>query len=262
MTVVLCFKGACFAGGLHDFLDSWPIDSGTTRRILLENHKSSIFHRGFLAQAGQGRLFEMPELDQRFVALAGDLPFGFMKMYLAGDWGRLGSRLFVEDRISGHLFFGGNQTWGVSARWRRQTLGDQSEEPTIHFGLLWETKFKVQEVHGRFSVVWPLNSWAANPGDGRRETIFNLTLVESNLALAMVVDRHAEGHPLLGIHLLLPFDGGVGLEFRADPSTGGLGPGLSFVRGSLMVRSSHLIHPHLGVTHRLMLVVGRFGGEG
>jgi len=257
---VFC-RGEGFAGGVHDFPDAWPIDADTARSLLSGQETPRFSQRGFLVMIGQGRLFEMPELNQRFISLGGNLPTGAIPIHLSGQWEQTGSDLFMEDSVAGRLLLGRNQTWGVSGRWLRQTLGGLIGDSNTHLGLLWGMKFQAGEIRGRFQVNWPLTRWSGSAGDGRRENILNLTMVTSHLAGAVVVDRHDDGTPRPGFHLLLTVDGGVGLEFRADPATGSLGPGLSLIHGRLMLRTSHLIHPHLGVTHRLMLVVGKPGKE-
>ncbi len=261
LLVFLGFDGGIgLAGGLRDFGDSWPIKSSTTRRLLMDKEMSSSAQHGLFVSIGQGRLFEMPDLNQRFLALEGSYSSGTFALRFAGQWEQTGSEIFVEDRLAGLFLMGKNPSWGVVTRWFRQTLGGRREESNLEFGALWEMGFHLGKTSGRILLEWPLKRAEKSPGLGRRRTISNITIATSDLAAAFVIDRNDDGTPNIGFHLLLAVGSGVGLELRADSATGSLGPGLSLVRGSLMLRTSHVIHPHLGVTHRLLLVVGKIGG--
>jgi len=248
------------AGGLREFVDSWPIDSQTARRVLDLSEKTDLSGLGFQVMAGQGRLFEMPELNQRFLSIEGDITRKILALRLAVLWERTGSELFVEDHLGGRILAGESPSWGIAAAWKRQIIGNLPQKSLLEWDLLWELGFGLGEIKGRLNLRWPLKVSQEQPGGRRRRNLLNITMVKKELAGALVVDRHDDGTPRAGFHLLLVLDRGIGLEFRADPATGSLGPGLSLVRGGFLLRTSHVIHPHLGVTHRLLLVVGQAGG--
>lgn len=259
---ILLLQGSVesFAGGLRDFHDSWLISSSTTRVLLDQREKPEAGGHGFMLMLGQGRLFDMPELNQQFLAMEGRFSSGVFLLRMAGLWERTGTQLFVEDHLGGKICLGNSPSWGLSANWSRQTLGGMEEDPVLELGLLWEVRFHLGDFNGSFELDWPLNTEGESPGDGRRRNIGKFSLASPNFATAIVIDRQASGVPKPGLHFLVPLDAGVGLELRADPATGSLGPGLSLVRGKLMMRTSHVVHPHLGITHRWLLVVGKSGG--
>ena len=259
MVLLVLDQGVASAGGLRNFSDSWPIASSTARRLLLDSIKLRPVPRGLMVMAGHGRLFEMAELNQSFLAFEGKISPRTIPMHLSGQWERLGSGLFVEDHLEFRILLGESPSWGISTHWFAQRLGDNDEEPILEFRLLWQMAFSFREIRGRFHLEWPLKQNADSPGASGRRNVFKLTMATDELAAALVVDRREDGTPKPGFHILLAVEHGVGLEFRADPATGSLGPGLSVVRGGLMFRTSHVVHPHLGVTHRLLLVVGKFG---
>ncbi len=258
--VLVVGRGVSLAGGLRDFDDSWPIDSLTARMLLATPETGRISGHGLQVMAGQGRLFEMPELSQRFLAMKGNITGKTMAIKIAAQWERTGSGLFVADHLEGRVLLGQSPSWGIAAHWMRQTLGANPEDASLQWALLWELGLGFGDFKGRMHLEWPLKISADELGGRRRNNLLNLTLSNNEFAAALVVDRHDDGSPKAGFHLLLALDRGLGLEFRADPSTGSLGPGLTLVRGGLMLRTSHVIHPHLGVTHRLMLVVSKASG--
>ncbi len=260
MVLLALFGGDGFAGGMRNFADSWPIGATTARRLLLKPTQVAGNGHGFLVKAGQGRLFEMSDLEQRFLAFEGRLSGEKIIMEGGALWERTGSDLFKEDQWDCWVLFGENPSWGMAAHHWHQTLGGVSEPPLLEGGLLWELVFQWGEINGRFHLEWPLGVASQILGGRRRRNLLNLTLANKVLAASLVLDRQDDGTPRPGFHFLLALDQGIGVEFRVDPSTGSLGPGLAFARRKLMVRTSHIIHPHLGVTHRLMLVMGQSGG--
>lgn len=244
-----------YAGGVRDFADSWPIDGAFAREFLTGENKPAL-----LVMVGQGRLFEMPELGQTFLGFRGELSGAAFSLGGGAHWQRTGSGLFGEDLLEGELVHGERPSLGLAATYWQQTLGGRREKSFFEMDLLWGWRFHSREISGQLDVKWPLAKTTQVLGGRRRRTLLKFTLWHQALAAAMVLDRHEDGSPHFGFHLLLAVDRGVGLECRADAATGSVGPGLSFVRGWLMLRTSHVIHPQLGVTHRLMLVMGKPGG--
>jgi hypothetical protein len=51
--------------------------------------------------------------------------------------------------------------------------------------------------------------------------------------------------------------GDTALGLRADPATGILGLTLVWLGAGVMIRTSHLAHPDLGLTHRFQVGFGR-----
>lgn len=260
MVLMVGCWGEGSAGGLRNFQDSWLIEASTARALFDQRQTPEIIQRGLMVMAGQGRLFEMPELNQRFLALEGRISPGGFGLKVAGQWEKTGTGLFVEDHLVGRFLLGRNSLWGLSFDWSRQTLGGMPDDAVLELGILWEVVCHYNGSRARLFLDWPLNPPSQSLGNSHRRNLAKISFVNRNTAAAIVLDRQPDGTPKAGLHLLLSLDYGVGFEFRADPATGSLGPGLTLVRGNLMLRTSHVIHPHLGVTHRWLLVVGKCSG--
>jgi len=210
--------------------------------------------------AGQGRLFEISELEQSYLAIESQFLWGVLPIRIMAQWEKTGSGIFVANRMGGGILLGKKPAWGFSAQTRRQILAGQPEVPVWDAGLIGEIPFNWGSLTGEFHFKWPLKTGTSAGYGTRRQNIGLLILKHGDLAAAVVVDRHFDGTPRAGFQVVAALDRGVGLELRVDPSTGSIGPGITLARGALMARTSHLMHPHLGVTHRLMLVVGEING--
>ncbi len=267
--MVFCSISCCaslgLAGGLLNIEDSWLISPSMARRLLQKIESTSDHHAEILCTVSQGRLFSMSELGQRSIALEGVSYLWNNRVTWAGSWQKTGQSLFVENRQTVKLLLGLYPALGLSFRHLKQTLAQQDEPSQQQFFMDLQTVWILGEMRGTIQLHWPLlssDSSLNNSGNGRRMEVGKVTLIKGDLGCALAVDRLPSGKPNLGFHLLFTLVRGVGLEFRIDSPTGSLGPGVSIVRGGLMLRTSHVVHPQLGVTHRLALVLGRFGGEG
>ena len=80
----------------------------------------------------------------------------------------------------------------------------------------------------------------------------------AGLALAIAIDQAAGGGPLLSLEAAAALAPRLGVGLRADPGTGSCGPVTWWRAGPLLVRTSHVVHPDLGATHRMLLAVGRW----
>ncbi len=250
------------AGGLLNIEDSWLLPSSLTRGLLTGNNHSSGPRSEFLGMVGQGRLFSMSELEQRSVSLEGVIFPWQKKISWAGSWQRTGRDLFVEDRLTAQVVWGNRPALGIGFRRIKLTLAQKEQTPAQDYFFILKAPWKWGAVTGMVQLQWPGYSSSINSGNGgygRRTEALKAIFVHSDHAIAVVVDSLGNGKPNLGFQMLMTLTTGMGLEFRVDSPTGSLGPGLSIVRGGLMVRTSHLVHPQLGITHRIALVVGRFG---
>ncbi|MFO7654109.1 MAG: hypothetical protein R6X25_09840 [Candidatus Krumholzibacteriia bacterium] len=76
-------------------------------------------------------------------------------------------------------------------------------------------------------------------------------------AVAVAVDRRGDGVPQVQLEVALAPVGAATLGLRAEPASGSLGVTTGWRVGPrLMLRTSHVLHPALGVTHRWGLVAG------
>jgi len=98
-------------------------------------------------------------------------------------------------------------------------------------------------------AVINLSAWAA------RE------LAAPGRALALRLDVAADGRPVFGWEALAGLGGSLGVAWRADRASGAMGGGLIWRSARLRLRTSHLAHPDLGLTHRIEIGVGRPGAS-
>lgn len=253
-------SGAAFAGGVRNFSGSWPINNQIARLLLQPEFGQPVKPPAVMVSVGQGRLFDMPELGQTFLAVRGSMKLGGIPLEAGGLWEKTGSALFVEDRLRGDFLWGRSPSFGLSVEYLQQNLGGQIREARPDFNLLWAVSFGYNSLKGRLHLQWPIDGSAKALGERGRQDLLNLVIHSAGLAAALVIDRQPNGTPQMGFHFLLTLHSGIGLELRIDGPTGSLGPGLTITRGALMVRTSHVVHPHLGITHRLILVMGKFSG--
>jgi hypothetical protein len=74
---------------------------------------------------------------------------------------------------------------------------------------------------------------------------------------AVALDRNEAGVPSFQAELMLGLSSHFAWGFRAEPATGSLGFITIWRRSSFLLRTSHLAHPDLGLTHRWCLAFGR-----
>jgi hypothetical protein len=252
--------GPCGAAGFRDFLDSWVVSTAEARALLGDRCAAQKEQGGFWGMAGQGRLFEMPDLDQKFLGGGGEFNLLDVRIRMTGHWEQTGSALFVEHRMGWKLLLGRNPAIGVGGHWRQLKLGSRTETKIPGGDLLWEIPFGFDGgICGRVQIQWPIRAPQFSTPGVERRNLLTASVACSDLVTALVVDRLPGGVPNLGMQLLWALGSRVGLECRVDFATDSLGPGLAIVRGGLLLRTSHIVHPRLGVTHRMMLVFGSWG---
>lgn len=198
---------------------------------------------------GVGRLFDMPELTLR--SLGGCMSLAGLDV--RADWQILGATAWRE------------QTWRVEATGGRRAgmgvawLGRRVETPQAPVWSRAEAALvlRLHPAAGWEAVVW---SDPVSLTPGREASAFSPWLrlrgVAGGAAWAIQVDRRAHAAPRWRLGLAHRVCSGVVLGALGDAGTGTLGVTSLWRRGSLAVRTSHLIHPALGVTHRWMLLLG------
>ncbi len=247
----------------RDLPDGWLHPSASFYRILhQENFSGDEYPLGGVWLAtGQTNLYGLTELPQRYVAL-GWSGGGMRPMSLSLGLQVTGEDLVQSRLLAGTLDFGGTWTWGFFGRIRRLALAGQEVTPRIYAGLHVRRQVVLglgfwSQVDGFFKV------WSRTEGDFRpsfNQKIINMEFKHGRQSFDLVVERDRDGNPSLDMEVVSGLGPNMGLVFRANPATGSLGPGICYARSGMMLLTSHLVHPVLGVTHRVMVVFGNWQG--
>lgn len=206
--------------------------------------------------AGSGRLFGMPELPVAAVRLAaGRRGVGSAWGGTIG-WQRLGRDLLRIDNVEA--------TAGRSGRWRcriraaaeRQTVAGEATAPGRRTEAVLGWSWRTPAGFGGYCDLH-LSLLDELVHDPRYVApLISVLLRLAPVTCAVAWDRRGDGTPLLGAEVLVALSGNAAVSWRYDGGSRSLGWGLVIRRGTLLVRTSHLVHPDLGATHRWQLAAG------
>ena len=199
--------------------------------------------------SGTGRLFGMSELPLRFLGLRTALA----GIRLRGDWQVLGSEAWRE------------QTWRLEA-----TAGERNGLGVVWTGRRIETSLAPLWSRTEVGLVLrlrPRPGWEveihSDPVSltpdrcvSTRSPWLRLRGLAGAWAWAVSVDRRAHAAPRWRLGLSGRVAPGVVLGVLGEADTGALGVTSLWRRGGLGVRTSHLVHPQLGITHGWLLMLG------
>jgi hypothetical protein len=250
--------GEAGAAGVREFPDGWIFSVDQVWALTAEGRPKL---RGsvpdLLFQAGQGTLFGMPELPLKFLKVRARGRLAGVPWSGTASWQVLGRGVFRENRRRLMLLVDGPTAWGLGAE--QETLALAGKNAPGRLALLGVVRHTLVRGGGHhLQVEWqfPLAERAAARSGLQQGWLLRAAFVGNGGAAAVQVDRRMDGTPLVGFDLLLGLDATTGISLRLDPASGSLGPGLHHRRGSLLLQTSHLLHPDLGQSHRLSLVVG------
>lgn len=251
--------------GLRDLQDGWLL---TPAEVVLVMDSSGFPpsrpyrwqpQGGGWISVGQTRLFGM--LDLPVTGLSGGWRRNFWGMNLQAEfsWEQTGQEIFLEDRKEYFLGFGDRTMLGLDCCLSGIWIEDESEAS--------HTEVTCVVVHRRVigdgtlvRLGWRFDLTEPSPWFGRqgRRALASLSILlpSAGLGLGVVLDRNGEGSPGLSLDISLGLSDRFGLGLRADPPTGSLGPSTLWKSGMLLVRTSHVAHPDLGLTHRVSLTFG------
>jgi hypothetical protein len=247
--------------GIRDLTDGWLLGPAAVAAFL---GPPLLSPNGTWLLAGQSRLFGRPELPVAQLQLGLRVRRGPGQPSLGLNWQSLGEGLYQERQYTGHLQWGKRPVLGLEVRSlavrsggalgfsvRSDTRWQVAVTAQVNGGLGTAAKFQVQ--------VWlPVvagGSWSGGEG---RQPLLRLQWWGGPTAAALAVDLKEDQTPTAGAEWWFGH-GGAAWGLRVDPATGTLGPVVSWRKGSLLFRSSHLAHPQLGVTHRVQVGWGSWG---
>jgi hypothetical protein len=208
---------------------------------------------GVWFQTGLARLYGMAELPLQ--RLAAGLRAGPLTGTLT--WQGLGRELYREEQFHFRLVCGTTWCGSIASGLHRLSVlgGDSRHQAAVELALRSPVTAPVT-----VQVAWallPSPAWHAGRGQ-RRWLWITGRLQQTRWAVAL--DRSESGVPSFQAELLLGLTSGFAWGFRSEPVTGSHGFITIWRRSSFLLRTSHIAHPDLGLTHRWSLAFGRLGG--
>lgn len=264
-----CFPAAAHSAGVRDFSDGWLLNPGDTASVLAKDevppsdkdgpHPESVPRErwGLWAGAGQGVLFSLGDLPLK--SLEGGIVHRGQRWpwSLAGSWERLGDWLMVEETGTIGLRLGGNPQIGFRMKARRWLVEGQKIDTGLEAAFEGRLKFKLgEELSGSLALWMHLSQPVRWHRERGRRDLADIKFFYPGGGVAVRLEQGGDGAPVLSVEVMGRLTTGLGLGFRADPVTGSLGGSLVAKIGGPWLRTSHLVHPALGVTHRFHLGVG------
>ncbi len=197
---------------------------------------------------GTGRLFGMPELTQHALGLR----FAAAGLRLRADWQVLGGAAWREQTWRLEAAGGRTTAFGVAAAYRRVETPAASPWSRAEASIV----LRLRPAEGWEVVAWsdPLTLTPARETSPLAPWI-RLRGTSGGLAWALQADRRRHGAPRWRCGVAGRAGRGVVLGVLGEADTGTLGLTTLWRRGRLAVRTSHLVHPALGTTHRWMILL-------
>jgi hypothetical protein len=241
------------AEGLRRLDAAWVLPAYLTALAL--DRAAADSARGVWVRAGQTRLFGLAELPVRH--LAAGMGGSRRSWALEGGWETTGAGVLRDDRLRARMVMGRRWRLGVDCRWRRlqpgpgPRLGEQAWDLILGFGAAAGPLGQVD-----LCLHWPLLRSGDPALAPEPQTRLRLAAAARGRAVSLTVDTAADGRPTGGWGALCGLGHGFGLSWRADLASGAMGSGLLWQRGAVRLRTSHLAHPDLGLTHRFEVALG------
>ncbi len=249
--------GSAGAAGLRDAADGWVL----TAEDLAGAGQADVACTGAWLRSAGGRLYGMPELP------VGALAAGWTgwRWHGAVSWQRTGAGLLVEDLGRLGLAWGRRWRFGAVLSGRRLVLGDRPGAPEWRSALYAALRLQPGDGLQARMEVWAPWGGEDLPREGRTRRL-RVAVAGADWAVAAALDTSADAVPALGCEALLWFGsgaggGGLALGARADAGAPALGPVVVWRRGAVFLRTSHVAHARLGLTHRFELGWGLRGGR-
>jgi hypothetical protein len=195
-----------------------------------------------------GRLYDLDELPQRGLAVAHAWARGDLRL----TWERLGRTLYREDRARLDVLVGGRWKVGAGVGADRLRLGDTPAGQAVSVDL---------RLRGRLAGTvtveawWPLAAPPAWYGTSGSRRWLRVSGHRDRVVWAVALDG-AAGTPAVQGEVMLLLAPMVAVGLRLDPRSGAAGLASGWRAGRLMLRTSHLVHPDLGVWHRWSIGLG------
>lgn len=244
------------AAGLRRLDSAWLLPAAL-HGVLLEPALTAPPARGgSWLRIAQSSLYGLPELPVRQLAI-GAAGGGWAA---ETGWEVLGGDALRDDRLTARCSVGDRWRVGLWAARRSVRPGPGEAGQALAVDL----EVMARGIHpdlGAWTAVlqWPLVRAADSWVGAEPESRLRAALAAPGRAVALSLDMGGDGRPAFGWEAVAGLGGGLGLAWRSDRASGAAGGGLVWRKGRLRLRTSHLAHPELGLTHRTEICVGSPG---
>ncbi len=250
----LWWTGLALAGGFRDPGEAWLLPGGEVVRLMHGDPPGD--GATWSVVATEGHLFGMPELPQTGLDVRWSSK-ARTGLRLEVTWSDTGRDPYRSTGLRAALRLPGLAAPGVEWRQRRTELAGEGMPAWSRIYATWSLSGGWASGRGEIRVHLPLNHAPAGAVPEGREPFFEGRWRQGACAMVWRLERDATGRPRSGGSVDIALGGRVALGLRGDLPSGSLGPGLTVRRGPLLLRTSHLAHPRLGVTHRFAVGVVR-----
>ncbi len=249
------------ATGLHGVGDGWLLAPREIREVLgcgiesVQPAESS----GVWASAAVMRLYGMPELPADRIAVGFRVRRAGTAVQVGASRETLGTELVRESQSGIGLHFGEETGFGVE--WCEEDLVIAGERADHRHSWRWvlRTGWWLEAVRVRMRC-WLEPVLETRP---RPRSLLSLStlLPRVGLAAAFRVEQRTDQELGLANETTLALNSHLAIGLRYESLTGSMGPVTAWSLGHLMVLTSHVTHPELGITHRFRIVFGNPGME-
>lgn len=216
--------------------------------------------KGLWLGLGQARIFSMPEIPLYLAALSARFKTWSLPVGLGVSWQQTGNGFLKTTDQELIVRAGGDFHLGVRIVARTLALEGRSVGRILDRALFVGIPVDLGgDVRAVIEMTLGLPDEDPAAFTTVRRPLAKAKVVRPGGGIAVGVDRLRTGEPVLSFEVQWAPVAGLAVGIRADPSTASLGPGIAWQRGKLMIRTSHLVHPDLGATHRFFLNTGQMG---
>lgn len=250
------FAGGAGGTGLRGVADGWLVPPATVSDLLdagtVDTGESP--GRGIWAAAGQTKLWGLPDLPVAELAAGAGVPLAGGVVACGGAWQTTGAGALRITRLAGWIGWRGDWTLSLQAAREARRVGAETVQEPAEFALAGGPDLRLAgRTRLRLQVYVTLTKV---PAPRAPVPLGRLDVGQGGAALAVALARRPGRPPTLGGEVCAAADARVAFGVRFDGASGSLGPALAIRAGPILLRTSHITHPVLGVTHRLQLVAG------
>ena len=239
------------AAGLRRIDEAWLLPAAMAAEAIGGDVRPTA--SGAWVRFGHAQLFGVASLPAHSSAI-GARHHG---MACEAGWDALGGDAFRDDCGRVRVRAGRSVALGIEASLRRVRPGPGSAltRADIDLTIGW------QGAAGRLGtcdlrLAVPVAAGGAGALAREPHRRLEIALGGRQCAVALAWSAGADGSPSASWEALCGLGAGLGVLWRADGPSGAVGGGVVWQRGPFRLRTSHLAHPDLGLTHRLEVALG------